>query len=185
MLGSMSGTAAVGLYAVASRTAAVAASLGNAVTAIASPRLSRLLSEGQDVQHHVSSAGRLAFWPSVAVAVVIILAARPILSLFGTAYFGAYPSLCLLAVAAALSAAAGPATVLLEVSGNHMSAVRVAAGATVVNIVLNGTLIPLFGIMGAAAATTTAIVARIGMLQFACRRRLRISVLAPFSPVSR
>jgi len=181
MIGSIAGTAEVGMYAVASRTAAIVASLGNAVSAIASPRISTLLAEGGDVQRHVASAGRLAFWPSVGTAVAVILTGRPILSLFGPAYAEAYPLLCLLAAAAALAAAAGPATVLLEVSGHHMAAVRVAAGATAVNIALNAALIPTFGIQGAAIATTTAIVARLGMVHVACRRRLGLSVIGPLT----
>jgi O-antigen/teichoic acid export membrane protein len=81
------------------------------------------------------------------------------MTLYGSAFSGAYPPLLVLMGGRLVSAAFGSVGVVLITVGREndlLAGVGVGAG---VNIVLNFLLIPPFGAMGAATATAVSIVA--------------------------
>jgi O-antigen/teichoic acid export membrane protein len=72
----------------------------------------------------------------------------------------------------------GPAETLLMMAGKQNMCVLLYAGALTANVVLNVTLIPRFGIEGAAIATASAMFVEAILLHIAVRRALGIVLFA-------
>lgn len=122
------------------------------------------------------------FWPSLAACVGILLVGYPVLSLFGPGFTAAYPVMFILAAGMLARAAVGPAERLLNMMGERMPCAVVYAGAFAINLVLCMILIPRFGIEGAAAATSTALIVESICLYLIARWRLGFHVFIMGAP---
>jgi O-antigen/teichoic acid export membrane protein len=121
------------------------------------------------------------FWPSLAMAAVVLALGEPMLSLFGPGFDAGYPLLFLLVVGVVARSAVGPAESLLTMSGNQNICAFVYAMTLALNIALSVALIPAFGLWGAAIATTASMAFEAAALSFTVWRRLGI-VMAIFAP---
>ena len=121
---------------------------------------------------------RWTFWPSLAVAIVLLAAGKPILALFGPGFTEGYPLMFVLAVGLLARAAVGPAERLLNMVGEQRACAIVYAAAFATNLVLCLVLIPRLGLMGAASATATAVLVESLLLFFVTRRRLGLHAFA-------
>lgn len=121
------------------------------------------------------------FWPSLAMALLVLAIGKPILGLFGPEFQQGYPLLFVLAAGIVARSAVGPAESLLTMTGNQKICAVVYAGALAVNIGLNVLLIPLYGLMGTAIATGTAMVFEAAVLSLTVWLRLGI-VMVVFLP---
>lgn len=124
------------------------------------------------------------FWPSLALALVVLALGEPILTLFGPGFDQGYPLLFLLVAGVVARAAVGPCESLLTMSGNQNVCAAVYAVTLALNIALNMVLIPLYGLWGAAIATAFAMVFEAVALSFTVWRRLGI-VMAVFLPAAK
>lgn len=120
------------------------------------------------------------FWPSLAMALLLLVLGQPMLALFGPEFVAGYPLLFLLVFGVVARAAVGPCESLLTMSGNQNICAAVYAVTLALNIGLNLVLIPLFGLWGAAMATAFAMIFEAGALSFTVWRKLGI-VMAIFS----
>ncbi|CAH2400443.1 lipopolysaccharide biosynthesis protein [Mesorhizobium escarrei] len=114
------------------------------------------------------------FWPSLLMALMVLVLGEPMLSLFGPEFVAGYPLLFLLVVGVVARAAVGPCESLLTMSGNQNICAAVYAMTLAFNIGLSLVLIPLFGLWGAAMATAFAMIFEAGALAFTVWRRLGI-----------
>jgi O-antigen/teichoic acid export membrane protein len=121
------------------------------------------------------------FWPSVAMAIVVLALGELMLMLFGPEFVAGYPLLFLLVVGVVARSAVGPAESLLTMTGNENICALVYALTLALNVALSFALIPLFGLWGAAIATAAAMVFEAAALSFTVWRRLGI-VMAIFVP---
>lgn len=121
---------------------------------------------------------RWTFWPSLAVAIVLLAAGKPILALFGPGFTEGYPLMFVLAVGLLARAAVGPAERLLNMVGEQRACAMVYAAAFATNFVLCLVLIPRLGLMGAASATATAVLVESLLLFIVTRRRLGLHAFA-------
>lgn len=121
------------------------------------------------------------FWPSLAMAVVVLALGRPMLGLFGEGFQSGYPLLFLLVVGVVARASVGPCESLLTMSGHQNSCAVVFAATLALNIVLNVLLLPTFGLWGAAMATAFAMIFEAAGLSFTVWRKLGI-VMTIFIP---
>jgi O-antigen/teichoic acid export membrane protein len=96
------------------------------------------------------------FWPSLAMAGMILLAGPLLLSMFGADFGRGYPLLFILAAGVVLRAAIGPAESLLTMSGNQNVCAALFGGVLAINVALNALMIPVYGLYGAALATLIA-----------------------------
>ncbi len=124
------------------------------------------------------------FWPSLAMAVLVLALGEPMLMLFGPGFDAGYPLLLVLVAGVVARAAVGPAESVLTMSGHQNICASVYAGALVINIGLNVLLIPVIGLWGAAIATATAMAFEAASLSLTVRWKLGI-VMAAFAPGSR
>ena len=143
------------------------------------PKFAALHANGarEDLQALVTGVVQWIFWPSLVFAIVLLVFGRPILSLFGPAFTAGYPVLALLILAHLVRAATGPIDQLLNMTGNQNTTAWVLAWTAAINIALNAGLIPYFGLIGAATATTMSIViSRIWLLMLV-KHRLGLNAL--------
>jgi O-antigen/teichoic acid export membrane protein len=122
------------------------------------------------------------FWPSLAMAAVVLILGEPMLALFGEEFVDGYPLLFVLVVGVVARASVGPCESLLTMSGNQNVCAFVNATTLAFNIGLNMLLLPLFGLWGAAFATALAMMFEAVALSFTVWRRLGI-VMPIFIPV--
>ncbi|MBZ9736271.1 lipopolysaccharide biosynthesis protein [Mesorhizobium sp. CA18] len=124
------------------------------------------------------------FWPSLLMALMVLALGEPMLVLFGPEFAAGYPLLFLLVLGVVARAAVGPCESLLTMSGNQNICAAVYAMTLALNIGLNVILIPLFGLWGAAIATSLAMVFEASALSFTVWRKLGI-VMAIFVPANK
>jgi O-antigen/teichoic acid export membrane protein len=91
---------------------------------------------------------------SVPVATIIFVFPSFLLNLFGPEYPEALDSLRVLAIGQLINALCGPVLYILNMTGKEKDSQRIMLWVTLVNMVLNGILIPMLGILGAAIATS-------------------------------
>jgi len=115
---------------------------------------------------------RWTFWPSVATCIAILAFGRPLLSLFGAGFEAGYGVMFILAIGMLSRAAVGPAERLLNMLGERRQCALVYATAFAVNLLLCILLIPRHGIIGAAIATSSAIVVESVMFFRVAKSRL-------------
>lgn len=117
------------------------------------------------------------FWPSLAMALIMLALGKPILSLFGPQFIDGYPLLFILTLGIVARAAFGPCESLLTMSGNERICVWIFGGALATNILLNIILIPAYGLTGAAIATAAAVFVEATFLTITVYKRLGILML--------
>ena len=120
-------------------------------------------------------------WSSLLTALiglVLVVFGRPLLALFGDGYTEGYAPMLILLGGQGANALAGPVGYLLSMTGHQTQVMRVLGISALVNLLLNGALIPLLGVTGAAAATALTNLAWNLVLLFAVRRQLGIDSTA-------
>jgi O-antigen/teichoic acid export membrane protein len=100
---------------------------------------------------------------------------KPLLLMFGASFSEGYPLLFVMSVGLLFRAAIGPAETLLIMAGQQKICAAVYTVTFLLNVALNVTLIPAYGLTGAAVATTTALVLEALVLYYVTYSRLGIS----------
>lgn len=100
----------------------------------------------------------------------VVLGAQVMLGFFGPAFAQAHWTLIILVVGTSLYAAGGPAGAVLMISGHEGKYPLILAGNIVLRLTGFALLIPLFGLTGAAIATTASLLVTAAALNLLCRR---------------
>lgn len=155
MLGAIRGESAVGYYSVAAKAATLITFILAGANAALAPSFSRSFAAGQLERMLVTlrRATALVLLTSLPIVLVLMIWGRPLLSLFGSGFASAYPPLLVLSIGQLMNVATGPVGQLLNMTGHERDTAVAVGSSAVLNIVLNAALIPLWGLMGAAAAT--------------------------------
>jgi O-antigen/teichoic acid export membrane protein len=132
--------------------------------------------ESEKLKGFLKDAIRWTFWPSLALAALLLALGEPILALFGPGFADGYPLICIMAIGLLARSAVGPAERLLNMIGEGKICAAIYGGAFAVNLILCVTLIPRFGLYGAAIATATAVVVESVSLFVMTKRRLGLHV---------
>jgi len=176
----------VAIYFAAVKTLALVHFVYFAVKAGAAHRYSQYFSAGDAPRYEsfVRDTVKWTFWPSLAMGLVMLVAGSFLLRLFGPGYDSGYPLLFILLLGIIARASVGPAESVLTMSGEQKVCAVVYGITLLVNIVLNVTFIPVYGLYGAAFATTFALMFEALALYAMTLRRLGLHmfVFAP-SPV--
>ncbi len=148
----------VGIYTAAARTALLTRFLLLANSAVAAPRFAAL----HAAQDHVGLAKLarrstlLTTVASVPLLLMFLVFPEKILSLFGPQFEAGAQVLMVLTMGQFVNAATGPVGYLLNMSGYHRIEGRIAVVGALMTVGLCLVLIPLWGIVGAAAANAMA-----------------------------
>ncbi len=155
IVGAVKGAAAVGLYGVADKTADLLTFVLLAQSAAFSSTAATLYAQGDLVtlQRLTTRIARLTLLSAVPVAVVFIGFGGAFLTFFyGTDFAQARMALVFLSVGQLVNVAAGLNGMLLVMTNQTGQAVKVVGCSAAVNVVLNGLLVPRWGIEGGAVA---------------------------------
>lgn len=170
----------VAVYYAATKTLALVHFVYYAVRAASGPRFSYHHHAGdrEALEAMVRTSIRWAFWPSVAMALVVLAIGEPLLALFGEDFTGGTPLMVVLVLGILVRASVGPVESLLTMAGHQMSCALAFLAAVVANISLNLVLIPPFGLMGAAVATALAMAVETLAVLVAVRRHFGFTATA-------
>ena len=151
----------IAVYAVASQTAAVLALILSAFDAAIMPTIGGLLAQRETAHLAEASktASRWAFTLSFFVFVQLALFGGDVLRLFGPAFESGALCLTILAAGHLVGSAAVSSTGIVLMSGHSKTFMAISIVFGVALIVANMALVPRFGIVGAAYATSFCIAA--------------------------
>lgn len=155
MIGLLADVEYVGLYKVATKTASLVLFPLLAVNAIMAPRFAGLYAqgEGDSLQRLASVAAHWMLWPSVLIALGLVVLSGFLLGLFGASFVRAELALWILIAGQLANVGAGAVGPLLTMTGYQRESARVYGVCALLNMVLNAVGIYYFGMAGAAAAT--------------------------------
>ncbi len=150
----------VGIYFAAAKTMSLIMFVHYAVGSAVANRFSALNARGDKEQLHsfVRDAVNWTFWPSLLGAAVILALGQFLLSLFGTQFVSGFSVMVILVIGFLFRSAIGPADFLLNMLGEQKLCALALALTVVLNIVLNFTLVPTYGLNGAATATSLSLI---------------------------
>lgn len=170
----------VAIYFAAAKTMALVQFVMFSVKAAAAPRFSASMVDNDRSQLAAIAieSARWTFWPSLAVGGAVLAAGPFLLSLFGPAFVSGVVLMAILFAGILSKALIGPAETLLTMAGEQKLCVMLYAVALASNIGLNVTLIPLFGLIGAASATMGAMMVEALLLHLAVRRKFSMVLFA-------
>ena len=137
----------------------------------------------EELNDFMHASIRWTFLPSLGMAIIVLLFGKPLLSLFGPGFEDGYAVMEILLVGLLARASIGPVEKLLTMLGHQSLCAWVYAAAFVGNIVLNFALVPWLGLIGAAIATSTALVLESILLFVLTKRRLGLHVFYWGGPV--
>jgi len=168
----------VAVYFATVKTLALVHFVYFAVKAGAAQRFSSLVhgTQMEELSVFARDTVRWTFWPTLAMAVLLLLVGEPLLWLFGTEFTAGYPLLFVLVAGVLARSTVGPAESLLTMSGYQNVCALVFALVLALNVGLSCLLIPAYGLWGAAFATALAMMCEAAMLAFTVRRKLGIDM---------
>lgn len=178
MLGIWQTSVQVGIYNIALRTALLTSFLLSAAATILAPKFSSLYTTGdlKSLEELVRKSTRVIASSAALVTLILVLAPRSVLGLFGPGFQTGATALIILAIGQFINASVGCLGHLLIMTGNHRSLHWITLLSAVLNIALNALLIPVYGINGAAMATAVSL----SLFNLSCvvavKRRLGINV---------
>ncbi len=177
----------VAIYFAAAKTMALVHFVMFSVKAAAAPRFSAAMADPDRQQLAVIAveSAKWSFWPSLVVGALVLACGNFLLSLFGPAFTSGYPLMAILFAGIMAKALVGPAEAFLTMAGQQKLCVALYATALVANLALNATLIPMFGLTGAAFATGGAMIVEAILLHIAVRRTFGITLFAFADPHAR
>jgi len=176
LLGAIVGPAAAGIYKVATRGADLVMYAAIVISFPLAPIIARFHAAGDRarLRRAVTLSTRVAALIALPVATGLIFFGDRFLALFGEGFQQGRSALAILSISQLVNAATGPVGPIMIMAGYETrTAIAVTIGA-VTNIVLNLMLIPRYGILGAAVATTTSMMLWNGMLVFQVWSKLAI-----------
>jgi len=167
----------VGVYFAATRLLQFEVFAQSAATAATAPRFAEAWARGDHglLRQLVRNTARLTALASLGIGAGLLVVAPLLLSMFGPGFASSVGLLAILVGGVLVQSAFGPAEDLLNMLGAERACALVSLAALILAVVLNLTLIPLHGVMGAAIAMALAMAARGGALALAARARLGLS----------
>ncbi len=173
----------VAYYFAATRLAQILAYVPYGATAATAQKYAALAApaDRRELQGLIGKTATLATAATAFGALLLALFAGPLLSLFGAGFDLAAPVVVLLAFGILLACAFGPGEDVLNMLGEERVCSIGFSVALIANIALNFALIPLFGIMGAAIATVSALALRGALLAYFAKARLGLVLPAVVS----
>ena len=161
LLGLYLNPALVGIYVVASTLSALIPMILQSVNQIFAPVIADLHSrKRQDVlQRLFQSLTKWVLGFTLPLAFVVIAFAAPLMRIFGQAFEAGWPVLVIGAVGQVVNCGVGSVGYLLLMSGNQKRLMRVQFVMVAVSLLMNITLIPVLGVIGAALASAVVNVA--------------------------
>jgi O-antigen/teichoic acid export membrane protein len=160
LLGWIADTKEAGIYSLAYNVACVVTLPRVAVNTLFAPTISGLFARKDQatLQALVTSAASWTLCAGAFIAITLFVLAEPLLAWFGPGYEAGVPALRILLVGQLIVASAGSQLYVMTMTGNERSAAALLVACAAANAVFSAVLITLFGLTGAAIATTVVLI---------------------------
>ena len=180
LLGQMANARAAAVFAASWRLASLVPFALVGLATLGAPLIAAAYERGStDELRRVSKiVARLSFVFAVLSALVLFALGKPLLALFGPGFVAGDRVLSILLLGGVVNAFTGVVSYFATMTGRERQALAIFAGALVLSIVLNVLLIPRFGAVGAAVASSSATVAWNLALLLYVRRAIGIDASA-------
>tara|TARA_B100001758_G_C18407144_1_gene612898 strand:- start:58 stop:1416 length:1359 start_codon:yes stop_codon:yes gene_type:complete len=151
----------VGVYYAAFKLSMFAAVSLMAVNSIASPKFAEIFAKGdmQALKKIIQQSTKLIFWTSVPLALILFIFPHFFLGLFGEEFRVGVSAFILLSLGRLISSLSGSVGNVLQMTGNQNIYAVILFFGSILNILLNLILIPIYGINGAALASMFSLIA--------------------------
>lgn len=159
-LGIWGSPADVGIFAVALRTANLTSLILIAVNTVSAPKFAALYSRGEieALGQMARAAAKMMTIMSIPIIIPLLLAPGLVMSMFGHQFVRGAGCLVLVALGYFVSVASGSVTAVLVMCGCERLSNNIMAISAVCCVLLNVLLIPFWGILGAAGATSLTLI---------------------------
>lgn len=155
MLATMTNDAAVGIYNVSLKIAALNSIVLIAVNSIAMPKYAELFKVNKiRFKQMVKAVSFISFLISFPVFLIILFFPDFILGLFGQEFQEGSHAMIMLSIGQLFAAFSGSTVILMNMTGKEKSVLYLLIISVFINLILNYLLIPVLGINGAAYATS-------------------------------
>ncbi len=173
-------TAEVGVYFAVIKTFALVSFVHYALATTAAHRFSEFHATGDNerLARYLESVVKWTFWPSLATVIVLLVAGKPLLSLFGPRFADGFVIMPVFAIGILARAALGPVERLLNMLGEQRLCAAIYALAFAINLAGCLLTVPRYGGAGAAASTSLALVIESILLFWVTRRKLGFHAFA-------
>lgn len=153
-------TAEIGVYHTAFKLSMFATISLLAIKSIAAPKFAELYrnKDFKGLQKVTHQSTKLIFWTTLPLVLIFVFFSEFLMGIFGEEFKIGILSFIILSSGRLVVAFSGAAGNLLQMCGKQVVFMNVAIIGSVINIVLNYALIPVYGINGSAIATTISIV---------------------------
>lgn len=180
ILGLLTTTDQSGLYAAASRIAAITGFGLIALSSIGAPMISELyaVDKRAELARLAKLIARVSLATLLPMAFVLAMFGQSLLALFGPAFEAAYLPLLILIGGHAIAACFGASALLLTMTDYQSIAAKYLMLSVVINLALNFALIPIYGMVGAAIATALSMLIRVGAMAYTVKARMGINPMA-------
>jgi len=181
ILGTLMGGTVAGFYLSAVKLSQLILFPMLAIRAQVAPVLSKMHAEKNiaEVQRHMNTTTVSSVLTGIVLMSGIIWFRVFLLSLFGPEFVEAAPAIVVLSVAMVVFAMTGGVEVFLIIGPFESLILKIYGLVVVANLLLNLSLVPLFGFMGAAYATAATIVLRGGLSVYVVWRKTGVLPWAP------
>ncbi|NJK57584.1 MAG: flippase [Pleurocapsa sp. SU_5_0] len=160
MLGAMRGTEDVGIYYINDRISDLILFIVTAVnTSVTATIVSLHVKKDRiNLQKLVTKASKVNIIIALPITLILIIFGKYILSIFGAEFISGYMALVISCLGKLFIVCLGLTAVLLSMTGYENYIAKIVGFSSIINVILNYILIPLWGIIGAALATVVSIV---------------------------
>jgi O-antigen/teichoic acid export membrane protein len=174
VMGAFASARDVGIFNAAFRTAVLSGLVLLAFSGIFAPIVSDLYKRGSldQLGRLYKDVSRWIFTGSLAVFLLMVFLAKDVLALFGEEFVVGWPVVIVVSTAQLFSSSVGLTGRMLTMTGNEKRSMWARIIATAVTLAGGVALIPLYGLIGAAVAAATGLIAWNALTLFAVRRLL-------------
>ena len=153
-------SAQIGVYHTAFKLSMFATIGLMAVKSIASPKFAELYKQREFklLKKVTQQSTKLIFWTTLPLVALFIFFSESLMLLFGDEFQAGVFAFILLSIGRVFVSFSGAAGNLLQMCGRQVIFMNIAVIGSVINVVLNFSLIPIYGINGSAIATMISLV---------------------------
>ena len=160
ILGFYNNSKDIGIYSICLKMAMSSSIVLFSINSIAAPKFSELYSSNKiiDFEKFVKLSSKMIFWLSLPLLLVIALKAEFLLNIFGLEFIEGKAALYVLLFGQLINVLCGPVGYILMMTNKQKILRNIIIVSALLNISLNILLIPVYGILGAAFATTASLI---------------------------
>lgn len=149
----------VGIYGTAVKISIGLEFVISAIKTIGMPKIAELYHGGkrEELADTLAVSAKMIFWTTAPLMLILVIFAEQIMGFVGPEFVSGAPVLRIMAIAHFISASSGMVGAFLNMTGGQVAFSRIVLIAVILNVILNLILLPIFGMIGAAWASSIAL----------------------------